>query len=202
MSLLGELIGPYPYPELDLVDAPGAFGGIEYPGLVYLGTLGTSWVIEPTVHEVAHQWFYGLIGDDQIKQPWLDEAAATYAEALYYEQVQGTGRGTGFLSDQRSIVRREPDPDLPIGLGVGDYADEYAYATFVYHKGALFFDALRGKLGETGFKVFLQEYYETYRYGFAEAQGFQLIAESICSCSLDTLFDLWVYEGGRILELE
>lgn len=202
VSLLSELVGPYPYPELDLVDAPGAFGGIEYPGLVYLGTLGGSWVIEPTVHEVAHQWFYGLIGDDQIEQPWLDEAAATYAEALYYEQAQGTGRGTGFLSDLRSIVRMQSDPDLPIGLGVGDYADEYDYAILVYLKGALFFDALRRELGEADFVDFLHAYFETYRYGFADTAGFQQVAETTCGCDLDPLFDLWVYEGGRVLELE
>ena len=202
MTLLNELMGPYPYPELDLVDAPGAFGGIEYPGLVYLGTLGSSWVIEPTVHEVAHQWFYGLIGDDQIEQPWLDEAAATYAEALYYEQAQGTGRGTSFISDLRSIVRQHSDPELPIGLAVGDYPDEFDYAAFVYLKGALFFDALRRELGEPGFKDFLQAYYETYRYGFADAEGFQKIAEMTCRCELDPFFDVWVYDGGRVLELE
>jgi hypothetical protein len=202
MALLNELVGPYPYPELDLVDAPGAFGGIEYPGLVFLGTVGSNWVIEPTVHEVAHQWFYGLIGDDQITQPWLDEAAATYAEALYYERAQGSGRGTSFLSDLRSIVRGSPDSDLPIGLAVGDYEDEFTYATIVYLKGALFFDALRGELGETGFKQFLGAYYEAYRYGVADTEGFQAVAEATCRCDLDPLFDMWVYEGGTALELE
>jgi hypothetical protein len=202
MTVLEELLGPYPYPELDLVDAPGAFGGIEYPGLVYLGTLGSNWVIEPTVHEVAHQWFYGLIGDDQIQEPWLDEAAATYAEALYYEATHGTGRGTSFLSDLRAIIRRHPDPELPIGLAVGEYQNEFEYAAFVYLKGALFFDALRNELDESGFSSFLQEYFETYRYRFANGEGFQKIAESTCSCELDPLFDLWVYDGGRIPELE
>ena len=38
-------------------------------------------------HEVAHEWFYGLVGNDQGRDPWLDEAFATYAEAL----VRGTG---------------------------------------------------------------------------------------------------------------
>jgi hypothetical protein len=202
LALLNELVGPYPYPELDLVDAPGAFGGIEYPGLVFLGTIGSNWVIEPTVHEVAHQWFYGLIGNNQITQPWLDEAVATYTEALYYEEAQGSGRGTSFLSDLRSIVRGRPDSDLPIGLAVGDYEDEFTYATIVYLKGALFFDALRGELGDSGFTAFLQTYYETYRYDVADANGFQEIAEATCGCDLNRLFDLWVYEGGTVLELE
>lgn len=202
LSLLGELLGPYPYPELDLVDTPGAFGGIEYPGLVYLGTLGSTWVIEPTVHEVAHQWFYGLIGVDQIEEPWLDEAAATYAEALYYEEAQGTGRGTSFLSELRAIVRQQPSPALPVGLAVDGYQHEFEYAAIVYLKGALFFDALRNELGETGFKTFLRDYFSTYRYGFADSAGFQAIAETTCSCDLDPLFDLWVYKGGSIFQLE
>ncbi|TET97292.1 MAG: M1 family peptidase [Anaerolineales bacterium] len=202
MQVLGDLVGPYPYPELDIVDAPHAFGGIEYPGLVFIGTLGTHWVVEPTVHEVAHQWFYGLIGDDQISEPWLDEAAATYSEALYYEHALGSGRATGFLSDLRAIVREHPDPTIPIGLPVGDYASDADYAVFVYLKGALFFDALRRELGDRPFGEFMKAYYQQYLYGFASGNGLQEVAEQTCSCDLQDLFDLWVYEGGVIPEFE
>ena len=202
MQVLGDLVGSYPYPELDIVDAPHAFGGIEYPGLVFIGTLGTHWVVEPTVHEVAHQWFYGLIGDDQISEPWLDEAAATYAEALYYEHALGSGRATSFLSDLRAIVREHPDPTMPIGLPVGDYASNADYAVFVYLKGALFFDALRGEIGDRSFGEFLKVYYRQHLYGFATGSEFQEIAEQTCRCDLQDLFDLWVYEGGVIPELE
>ena len=202
MQVLGDLVGPYPYPELDIVDAPHAFGGIEYPGLVFIGTLGTHWVVEPTVHEVAHQWFYGLVGDDQISEPWLDEAAATYAAALYYEHASGSGRATGFLSDLRAIVREHPDPTIPIGMPVGDYASNADYAVFVYLKGALFFDALRWELGDRPFGEFLKAYYQQYQYGFANGSGLQEVAEETCHCDLQILFDLWVYEGGLISEFE
>ncbi|MFN2147911.1 MAG: M1 family metallopeptidase [Anaerolineales bacterium] len=202
VDLLQNLAGPYRYPELDLVDAPGAFGGIEYPGLVYLGTIGTSWMIEPIVHEVAHQWFYALIGDDQLREPWLDEAAATYMTALYYEEEMGTGRAAGFLSDLRSVVRQQPDPELPIGLPVDAYGSENAYAVFVYFKGALFFDALRNTLGEADFKRFLQAYYQQELYRIADAADFQAAAEGACGCSLQTLFDRWVYVGGDVPGLE
>jgi hypothetical protein len=200
-ELLSDLVGPYPYPELDIVDAPGAFGGIEYPGLVYIGTLGTPWIIEPTVHEVAHQWFYALIGDDQVDEPWLDEAAATFATALYYEHAQGSGRGAGYLSDLRTTVRNSANPELPIGLPVGEYGNESEYAVIVYFKGALFFETLRQRLGEREFEAFLKAYYDTYRFSFADAAGFQAVAEDTCSCELDDLFDLWVYEGGEIPSL-
>jgi len=198
LALLNDLVGPYPYPELDVADVPGAFGGIEYPGLVFVGTLGTSWLVEPTVHEVAHQWFYGLIGDDQLHEPWLDEALATYAEVLYYEAAGRPGAASGLLSNFRNWVRFQPDPNLPIGLGVGDYDDEETYAAFVYGKGALFLDALRGRIGEDAFGEFLPSYFAEQRYGFATGVEFQQAAETACACDLDALFDLWVWKGGDI----
>jgi hypothetical protein len=198
LGILNDLIGPYPYVELDVVDVPGAFGGIEYPGIVFIGTLGTSWLVEPTVHEVAHQWFYGLIGDDQLHEPWLDEALATYAEVLYYEEIGQRGAAAGLLSQFRSWVRSHPDPTLPIGRGVGEYPDPDAYALFVYGKGALFLDALRGEIGEEAFDEFLRIYFEQQRYGFATGEEFQQSAETACGCDLDALFDLWVWVGGEI----
>jgi hypothetical protein len=196
--LLNEHIGLYPYLELDLVDAPGVYGGIEYPGLVFIGTMGSLNVIRPTIHEVAHQWFYGLIGDDQLYEPWLDEAAATYAEALYYEHIFGVGRATGFLTDLRDLLRQHPDPTQPIGLSVAEYETWSDNLLFVYYKGALFFDALRRELGDPVFFEFLQMYFQQYRYGFAGSQEFQAVAEETCGCDLDPLFDLWVYQGGEL----
>jgi hypothetical protein len=196
--LLNEHIGLYPYMELDLVDAPGAYGGIEYPGLVFIGTMGSLNVINPTIHEVAHQWFYGLIGDDQLYEPWLDEAAATYAEALYYEHVVGVGRATGFLTDLRDLLRQHPDQAQPIGLSVAEYGTWSDNLLFVYYKGALFFDALRRELGDPVFFEFLQMYFQRYRYGFASSQEFQDVAEETCGCDLDPLFELWVYQGGEL----
>jgi hypothetical protein len=201
LALLNDLVGPYPYKELDVVDAPGAFGGIEYPGLVYIGTVGTSWMIEPTVHEVAHQWFYGIIGGDQILEPWLDEGLATYAEALYYERAFGYGRSTGFLSQLRSAVRNGAHPTWPIGLGVGEFESSKDYGDIIYQKGALFIDALRRHLGDDVFFTFIHDYYNEFRYDVATTRDFQTSAEAACDCDLDALFNLWVYEGGEIADL-
>ncbi|MFQ5923108.1 MAG: M1 family aminopeptidase, partial [Anaerolineales bacterium] len=180
-----------------LLDVPGVFGGIEYPGLVTVGTLGSANVIDPTVHEVGHQWFYGLIGDDQLEQPWLDEAAATYTQVLYHEQASRPGFATGMLTFFRDQVRDHRSPELPIGLPVDGYETRLDYALFVYRKGALFFDALRAELGDDLFFEFLQNFLERYRYEIASADDFQATAEDTCGCDLDSLFDLWVFEGGE-----
>lgn len=197
IEILQNAIGPYPYNELDVVDAPGAFGGIEYPGTIFIGVVGPDEFFEyATVHEVGHQWFYSLIGDDQLLEPWLDEAAATYTEYLYLEETRGQVYAEGFLDYLWGDLPFADDPDQPIGLRVKDYGNDYG--VIVYSKGALFFAALRQELGDETFFTFLRNYFTAYRYGFATTADFHAIAEQTCACDLSALFDLWVYKGGEV----
>jgi hypothetical protein len=198
VEAFGELIGPYPYDELDVVDAPGAFGGIEYPGLIFIGVVGDRGDDIVVVHEVAHQWFYGLIGNDQLLEPWLDEAAASYAETLYFEAIGDPRSATGLLDEDRHILRSMRGTDTPIGLPVSEYNTEAEYGVYVYIKGALFFEALRSRLGESGFRAFLKNYFTQFRYGFATGESLRSTAEATCACDLGELFDLWVFKGGEL----
>ena len=77
----GEEFGRYPYGEIDLVMTRRFGGGMEYPGLVLLGTTEEGSAV---VHEVAHQWWYGIVGNDEYGAPWLDESFAQYANARFY----------------------------------------------------------------------------------------------------------------------
>jgi hypothetical protein len=75
---LSARFGAYPWPAFSLALTPDFPGGIEYPGHVMQGpgTIGRT-----TPHEVGHQWFYGLVGNNQGRDPWLDEGLASWAEA-------------------------------------------------------------------------------------------------------------------------
>jgi aminopeptidase N len=80
MRVHSARFGPFPFASLSVAVLPDVGGGIEYPGVILLGKGQTR---DATAsHEVAHEWFYGLVGDDQARDPWLDESFATYAEAL------------------------------------------------------------------------------------------------------------------------
>jgi hypothetical protein len=80
LETLARRFGPYPWPSLRVAVLPDlAHVGVEYPTAIFLGT-GTAG--ELTRHEVAHQWFYGLVGNDQARDPVLDEGLATYAMGL------------------------------------------------------------------------------------------------------------------------
>jgi hypothetical protein len=78
IRVLSDLYGDYPWPTYTLAITPGLKGGIEFPSHVMQGpgSIGRT-----TTHEVAHQWFYGLLGNDQGRDPWIDEGLATWAEA-------------------------------------------------------------------------------------------------------------------------
>lgn len=78
-----QRFGPYPWSDYTLAITPGLRGGIEFPGHVQQGP-GSSGRTTP--HEVGHQWFYALVGNNQGRDPWMDEGLATYAEG----HIEGT----------------------------------------------------------------------------------------------------------------
>jgi aminopeptidase N len=114
--------GPYPWPTYTMVVTPALKGGIEYPGLVHQGpsTQGRS-----TPHEVGHQWFYGLVGDDQGRDPWLDEGLATWAEARFRGNL-----------DQFRAVDIPPDAAGRTGAPMTYWEGRSSYYRGVYVQGA------------------------------------------------------------------
>ena len=82
---LARRYGAYPWPTYTLAITPNLRGGIEYPGHVMQGPRTNTRTLP---HEVAHQWFYALVGSDQGRDPWIDEGLASWAEA----QVENTYR--------------------------------------------------------------------------------------------------------------
>ncbi|MGI8808935.1 MAG: M1 family aminopeptidase [Acidimicrobiales bacterium] len=80
----GRRFGPYPWPTFTFAITPQLGGGIEYPGHVMQGPN----TIAVASHEVGHQWFYGLVGNDQGRDPWLDEGLASWAEARFEGRLE------------------------------------------------------------------------------------------------------------------
>jgi aminopeptidase N len=187
---------PYPYTELDLVSTPTLALGIEYPGMIAI----TDRIISPDnpyfeatlAHEVAHQWFYNLVGNDQLDDPWLDEALAQFATLQYFTDEYGQGGASGFRASLTGRWERVDDGDLPIGLPVAAYSD-LEYGAIVYGRGPLFFEALREEMGSEVFDPFIREYVEIYAWGIATPEALQRLAETHCACQLDGLFEEWVY---------
>lgn len=192
--------GAYPYTELDLVATPTDAGGVEYPGLVVIADrlydqadqVGSFFQIA-VVHEVAHQWWYNLLGNDQVREPWLDEAITQYATVLFYEDRYGAEGRAGVLNSFNERWNRvKAANDQPIGLPVASYEGR-AYGAIVYGKGPLFLLELQGKMGDAVFAQFLANFSADYRWRTATADDFLAAAETACACQLDDLFAEWVF---------
>jgi aminopeptidase N len=190
--------GPYPYRELDVVETPTTAGGIEYPGLVVVAEMLYSnpqrrdFFESATAHEVAHQWWYNVVGDDQVNNPWVDEAMAQYSTGLYYGDAHGAAAEQAFdqsLDRRWSSVGRE---DKPIGLPVASYS-ENEYSAIVYGRGPLFLIALRDQIGKDKMAEFLRRYYQQYAWDVARPADFQKLAEEVSGQDLSALFNQWVY---------
>jgi len=196
--LYSELFGPYPYREVDLAEATITAAGIEYPGLIIMAESlyerQDSFTEFVVAHEMAHQWWYGLVGNDQLDEPWLDEALANYSTVLYFERVHGPEEAEGILDSFRHRYEELVDQgrDAPVAQPVSGFRQE-DYGRLVYQKGALFFDALRQEVGDATFFAILRQYLAQYRYDVAQGQDFLRVAEAVSGKNLKPLSDRWLF---------
>jgi aminopeptidase N len=196
---------PYPYTELDIVSTPTLALGIEYPGMIAItsriynvkrnfGDVPASVYMESTVaHEAGHQWFYNLVGDDQLDDPWLDEALTQFATLQYYADEYGANGEAGFRKSLEGRWADVGDARIPIGLPVAAYSEQ-EYGAIVYGRGPLFFVALRDEMGKEVFDGFIKDYTETLAWDIATPEKLRSMAEEHCSCELTSLFEEWVYQ--------
>lgn len=196
--------GPYPFTELDLASTPTLALGVEYPGIIVnalrmydpANRSYTPVMLESTTaHEVAHQWFYSVVGNDQLDEPWLDEALAQFSTMLYFEGAYGQAGRDGY---RESLLGRWERVDLaatPVGLPVAAY-NGAEYGAIVYGRGPLFFEALEEEMGAEAFATFLSDFYEGHRWGIATTESLREVAEATCECDLGALFAEWIYPEG------
>ncbi len=197
--VFNEAFGPYPFSELDIVQTPTGAGGIEYPGLFVVADRvwdeAADYFLFVIVHETAHQWWYSLVGNDQTLDPWMDEALAQFAVALFIGKMEGEGAYhasmNSYAEQVSSFTGLAVDLDRPIGLPVSDYSGR-AYFYMVYQKGPLFFGALVERFGVEAVVAALQDYFAAYRYGIAEPVDMLLSFEQSLGEDLDALFAEWV----------
>ena len=189
--------GPYPYTELDFVSTGTNALGVEYPGIIAITDRAYEgdyirFLESTVVHEAAHQWFYNEVGNDQIDEPWLDEALAQMATLLYFQDEYGPAGATGFRTSLEDRWNRVDRRDIPIGLPVAEYSDG-SYGAIGYGRGPLFLEALREEMGAKAFDAFLRDYVDAHSWGIATTEGFRALAEQHCGCDLGELFGKWVY---------
>ena len=178
-----KTFGEYPYESYSVVQTGFCFGGMEYPCLVMVSDMlveaGRARVI---AHETAHQWWYAVVGSDQIEEAWQDEGLAEYSTVLFFEKHEKYAfTREGIVREALMEYRSYYDvygsllgrADTRMSRHLKDYISDYEYKCLAYDKGVIMWDTLRKSVGDKKFLEGLQRYYSACR--FQTATPHQLI---------------------------
>ncbi len=205
LAYFNDLIGPYPYTTLELapVDLFGA-AGVEFPELVYIGSsyytpdrnLDAPNGLDFTVaHEVLHQWLYGVIGNNQYDDAFIDEGLTNYISSeLYFTAMYGPDAGQRILdryiagSFESNVTTGN---DQIVDTPTDDFPSNHAYVFAVYSKAPMGFKAIHAAIGEDAFAAAMHEYYRDHRFSVATPDDLLAAFEDASGQDLDALWDHW-----------
>jgi hypothetical protein len=154
--------GQYQWPTFVIAQTGRSGSGNEYPGIVFLGAPQFGYR-DVVAHETAHQWWYGMAGNDQMREPWLDEGLAEFSEAHFFGRF------------------RPYDSRLPVNSSVYDFPnvpapetedDPDSYDQTIYRKSAKFLDGLRARMGHATFFRAMRTFFEANRNGVMTTREF------------------------------
>lgn len=199
LAYFGEQFGTYPYAEYDVVRTGGSINGMEYPALVFVderhfGPVGVS-TLSTVVHETAHQWFYGIVGNNQWQEAWLDEGLAEYASvAFLYEKDRW------FAANQAAnrlirgtAVSPYAQRELSVWQRLDAYPDNQSYGDLVYSRAFSMLWLLRGAWGEERLHAVLRKYAEENWFGVGNGEDFVTLLSDEAGEDASSFIAYWLY---------
>ncbi|PIH60456.1 M1 family metallopeptidase [Paenibacillus sp. LK1] len=174
INFFSDKYGKYPYPEFRIVESYVEGVAIEYSRLIQMGQIGINSAPEQDtvfVHEIAHQWFHALIGNNSETESFLDEGFADFSK-VYFSEKQGDTMN-GFKSIQFD--------DSTVDKAIASTNDEVGdWASPVYYdKGRQAIYQLYRSVGEEKFDAFMKEYFKRYVYQNATIDGLLQTIEDV-----------------------
>jgi hypothetical protein len=203
--------GDYPYNHATAVDgALSAGGGMEYPNITVIGAVQSDMLLETVImHEVGHNWFYGILGSNERLHPWMDEGLNSFNEHRYIETKYPEATLVGGIADNASGIEKKfhldkyrhkeqyyltymlaarRNEDQPIELPSEEYIS-LNYGGIVYSKTAIAFDYLMAYLGETKMDEAMRLYFDTWKFKHPEPSDLRKILEQVSGKNLGWFFD-------------
>ena len=203
-----DLIGEYPYETLNVVQTNFVHGGMEYPNLVYVSDNLTNYedYTNVIIHEIAHQWWYGIVGNNAYKYGWLDEGLTEYSTAVFYELnpeynikkeevMKNAMSAYNMFQDVYSEIFGTVDTSLARTLS--EYKTEPEYVYMAYVKAMILMDELRSLVGDKKFFKALKYYYKENRFQNVTPKEFVSAMEKSTGRSLNGWFNSWI--EGRVI---
>ena len=203
-----DWVGDYPYNQVTAVDgALSAGAGMEYPMITVIGQSGTAKYLELVImHEVGHNWFYGVLGTNERAYPWMDEGINSYYENRYMETKYPNLKMVPFLEDKRLgkmfdlrqyehsyasellyLFNARRGLDQPICAHSEEHTHSN-YGSMVYSKAAIAFQYLEAYLRENTFDEIMQQYYTDWQFKHPQPADLEALFETSTGKNLDWFF--------------
>lgn len=200
---LDSILGPFGYTSIANVEGLMR-GGMEYPMYVIVGGVRSEGTV---VHEIGHNYFYGLLANDQMAEAWMDEGGTTFQTSWYFVTRYGPyGKGKapgglwGRLTYRPTYWEREANGalwiirdgwDEPLSLYAHKFRNFYWQ---VYSKGSMFYRMHQYLMGEERFLEFLHTYYDRWKFKHVNEARMKAVAEEIYGKDLDWFYDQWLHQ--------
>jgi aminopeptidase N len=194
IEFFSNLVGPYPYEKLALVQSSTRYGGMENASNIFLAEDAFDEIVN--AHEIAHQWFGDSVTEADWHHLWLSEGFATYFSALFAERFDGRDKFAqlmlsnkeGYLKEYAKDPRPIYDPSITDLMKLLN-ANNYQKGGWVLHM-------LRHTMGDEKFFAGIRDYYRTYRDRNALTEDLQRVMEFHYRQPLGWFFKQWIYEPG------
>lgn len=208
-----ETFGEYPYTQLSVVKTNFVHGGMEYPNLVYISDAINDYksYTNVIVHEIAHQWWYSVVGNNEYDHAWLDEGLTEYSTALFYELnpsyeidineiMFNAIKIYTYYTQVYSAVYKKLDTTMTRALD--EYINENEYVYISYVKGMLLFDSFRQLIGDEKFFSGLKIYFNNFMFQNAKPENLIWAFEKATNYSLESFFLGWLDGKVIIMSME
>lgn len=197
--------GDYPYNHATAVDGTiSAGGGMEYPNITVIGEVQSDFTLETVImHEVGHNWFYGILASNERLHPWMDEGLNSFNENRYIEtkypnaslfghrniDVLDMGRYKHKAQYELTyLLAARKNEDQPIEAPAASYTP-LNYAGIVYSKTAIAFDYLMAYLGQKIMDEAMRRYFETWKFKHPQPADLRRILEEVSGKDLSWFFN-------------
>ncbi|MGN1208470.1 MAG: M1 family metallopeptidase [Christensenellales bacterium] len=210
LKTFSSLFAKYPYETLNVCESNFVYGGMEYPNLVFISDSLENYDDQTytIVHEIAHQWWYNMVGNNEYKYGFLDEGLTEYSTYMFFdenpdyglnskEMIKNTTNSYLLFLDVYKEVFTKVDTSMLRSLNEFGTEPEYIYLSYV--KGVLMFDNLKDIVGKTNFIKSLKFYFSQNQGKNAVPENLIYAFSRVCKKDLESYFNSW-FNGSVVIE--
>lgn len=208
VKTFSEIFGKYPYSSLNVCESDFVYGGMEYPNLVFISSSIENYddYTYTIIHEVAHQWWYGIVGNNEYKDGFLDESLAEYSVYIFFEENENYGFDTNEMINNTTNsyllfldVYREVFTTVNTNMqrSLDEFNTEPEYTYMAYVKGTLMFNNLKQIIGKNKLYKSLQTYFKNNAFKNAKPEDLISSFVKVCGKDMESYFKSWL--GDKVV---